>query len=168
MKEEDMSGMIQNLSSMLNSKDMPENIKNALQNFTKKNSSDSSNGSGQEEENIDKRQNTSSNNSDFNINPEMLSNLVSMFNNSSSSNSNASSNATENNGPSIDMETLLKMKTIMEKMNNNKNDPRSQLLLSLKPYLKDSRKEKVEQYIKLFNMSKVLEVLNFTGGDKKK
>ena len=36
MKEEDMSGMIQNLSSMLNSKDMPENIKNALQNFTKK------------------------------------------------------------------------------------------------------------------------------------
>ena len=98
----------------------------------------------------------------------MLSNLVSMFNNSSSSNSNASSNATENNGPSIDMETLLKMKTIMEKMNNNKNDPRSQLLLSLKPYLKDSRKEKVEQYIKLFNMSKVLEVLNFTGGDKKK
>ena len=51
------------------------------------------------------------------------------------------------------------MKSILEKMNQNKNDPRSNLLISLKPYLKKSRKDKVEQYIQLFNMSKVMDVL---------
>lgn len=55
-------------------------------------------------------------------------------------------------------------------MNNQKDDPRANLLLSLKPYLKPSRKDKVEQYIKLFQMSKVMEVLKPTdsGGDEKK
>ena len=40
----------------------------------------------------------------------------------------------------------------------------SKLLLSLKPYLKDSRKNKIEQYIGLFNMSKAMNV--FGGGMK--
>ena len=54
-------------------------------------------------------------------------------------------------------------------MNNTKNDPRANLLLSLKPYLKDSRKEKVEQYVKLFSMGKIMEVFNpRNGGDDKK
>lgn len=75
---------------------------------------------------------------------------------------------TNSNGdtvPNIDMEMLLKMKTIMEKMNANKNDPRSNLLLSLKPYLNEDRQSKVEQYIKLFNMTKIMDVFNSTGGD---
>ena len=63
----------------------------------------------------------------------------------------------------IDFETILKMKNIIEKM-NNKNDPRSNLLQSLKPYLNDSRKSKVDQYINLMNMSKVLDVFPFNGG----
>ena len=57
------------------------------------------------------------------------------------------------------------LKTVFDKM-NNKNDPRAKLLLALKPYLKESRKEKVEQYIQLFNMSSMLEGFNFMGGDK--
>ena len=48
------------------------------------------------------------------------------------------------------------------------NDPRANLLLSLKPYLKDSRKDKVDQYIKLFGMSKVMELFNSSGGEKSK
>ena len=67
--------------------------------------------------------------------------------------------------PNFDINMLLKMKSIMDKMNNNKNDPRSNLLLSLKPYLKDSRKSKIEQYIQLFNISKVIEALNQDGGE---
>ena len=39
------------------------------------------------------------------------------------------------------------------------------ILLSLKPYLKDSRKSKIEQYIQLFNISKVIEALNQDGGE---
>lgn len=112
---------------------------------------------------------------DGNIPDEMknvLSSFVSNSSNSSNSDNSASdnqenSNSSDNSTPSIDFETLLKMKSIMEKLNNN-NDPRSNLLLSLKPYLKDSRKEKIDQYIKLFGMSKVLEVFNSSGGDAKK
>ena len=53
-------------------------------------------------------------------------------------------------------------------MNQKKNDPRSNLLLSLKPYLKPSRQDKVDQYIQIFNMSSLLENINFMGGEKTK
>ena len=106
----------------------------------------------------------------FNINkdsisPEMINNLVEMFNNSNSSNSSSENNnsSTSNNG--IDFDTILRMKSIIDKM-NVKDDPRSNLLQSLKPYLKESRQSKVDQYIQLMNMSKVLEVFPFMGGDQ--
>lgn len=82
-------------------------------------------------------------------------------------NDNNSESSTSNTSPEFDIGTILKMKKIMDSMNSNKNDPRSNLLLSLKPYLKHSRQDKVDQYIKLFNMSKVLEVINPMGGDNK-
>lgn len=66
----------------------------------------------------------------------------------------------------IDPEMIMKMKTIMEKMKGSGEDPRANLLSSLKPYLKDSRKDKVDQYIKMMNMSKVMEMFN--GGEAKK
>lgn len=68
----------------------------------------------------------------------------------------------------IDMNTIFKVKQIMEKMNDKKNDPRSNLLLSLKPYLKPSRKQKIDQYIQLLNISSVMENFNKMGGDKAK
>lgn len=81
-----------------------------------------------------------------------------------------SSNNTEQANPfgNIDMNTIFKIKQVMEKMNNNKNDPRSNLLLSLKPYLKPSRKQKVDQYIQLLNMGSIMENFNFMGGEKTK
>ena len=66
------------------------------------------------------------------------------------------------------MNTILKLKQVMEKMNQSKDDPRSNLLLSLKPYLKPSRKQKVDQYIQLFNMGSIMENLNPMGGEKTK
>mgnify|MGYP003194469196 CR=1 FL=1 len=99
------------------------------------------------------------NNIDFSkISPEMLNNIANMFNNSSG-NSNSASN--------IDINTLLKMKNIMEKM-NSKDNPRSNLLLSLKPYLKESRKNKVDQYINLLNMGNLMDLFGNTGGGNKK
>lgn len=62
----------------------------------------------------------------------------------------------------------MKMKNIMEKMKNSGNDPRANLLMSLKPYLKETRKDKVDQYVKMLNMSKVVEMLNNSGGETKK
>lgn len=117
-----------------------------------------------------------------NISPDMMNNLFNMFNNStapnadtdnadystnSQDNSNSSNQNTSNNNSGIDIETIMRMKTIVDKM-NTKDDPRSNLLQSLKPYLKDSRKSKVDQYIQLMNMSKVMDVFPFMGGDKSK
>ena len=123
-----------------------------------------------------------------NISPEMVNNLFSMLNNSNSSNTNSSAdnhyndkhdfqgsgnssnysnNDNSSNNSGIDFETIMRMKSIIDKM-NVKDDPRSNLLQSLKPYLKESRKSKVDQYIQLMNMSKVMEVFPFMGGDKTK
>lgn len=66
----------------------------------------------------------------------------------------------------IDFDTIMKMKSIIDKM-NIKDDPRSNLLESLKPYLKESRKSKIDQYIQLMNLSRVMDVFPFMGGDNK-
>lgn len=120
-----------------------------------------------------------------NVSPDMVNNLFNMLKNSNGSQNNSSttnfenfsdsqySNNSSNNSADysssngIDFETIMKMKSIIDKM-NVKDDPRSNLLQSLKPYLKDSRKAKVDQYIQLMNMSKVMEIFPFMGGDNKK
>ena len=87
-------------------------------------------------------------------------------NNSFDSNENRNNNESAFT-PEFDMNMIMKMKTIMDSMKTNKNDPRANLLKSLKPYLNKNRKDKVDQYIQLFNMSKVFEVMNPLGGDNK-
>ena len=134
---------------------------------------------------FDKLNNIASQN---NIPPDMVNNLFNMLNNSnnksdvnSSNNSsddssgqnfnNSSSSTSNQDNPfgnsGIDFDTIMKMKAIIDKI-NTKDDPRSNLLQSLKPYLKESRKSKVDQYIQLMNMSKVMEMFPFLGGDQKK
>ena len=93
-----------------------------------------------------------------------LSSLFSSINQKDTNNSNSSSSGSDFN---IDPSTILKMQEIMKAMNSNQSNSRSNLLRSLKPYLKPSRQEKVDQYIQLFNMEKVFEMLNNTGGGKK-
>ncbi len=119
----------------------------------------------------------------FNINkdsisPEMVNNLMGMLGTNSSNNEQTGNNYSENtsnnnaqntnnsNSGNIDFETIMKMKSIIDKM-NIKDDPRSNLLESLKPYLKESRRGKVDQYIQLMNISRVIEVFPFMGGDNK-
>ncbi|MCI8411481.1 MAG: hypothetical protein HFJ40_03385 [Clostridia bacterium] len=105
------------------------------------------------------------------IPPEMIQNVSSMMSsnnpktneNSSSSNYNNSDSGNKNNTnnfdfSNIDMNTILKMKSVIEKMNGS-NDPRSNLLYSLKPYLREEKKEKLDQYANLLNMAKIAELL---------
>lgn len=95
-------------------------------------------------------------------------NLKNLINNASSNNSTNTSNfedSSDNSGFNIDFDTIMKMKSIMEAMNNKKNDPRAKLLMSLKPYLKDSRKQKLDQYVQLLNMSSIFELFKENGGD---
>ena len=96
-----------------------------------------------------------------NISPEMIDNIMGMLNNNSN-NSDSSSQKSGNNSPDIDIENILKMKSILEKLNNQKTDSRSMLLQSLRPYLKESRRSKLDQYIQ---MSKLIEILPLLGGE---
>lgn len=109
------------------------------------------------------------------IPPEMMQNLSSMMNQSNSnttndndtttndntSHTNTSSNANNKNNfdfSNLDMNTILKMKSMMEKMNTS-NDPRSNLLYSLKPYLRNEKKEKIDQYASLLSFAKIAELM---------
>ena len=104
----------------------------------------------------------------------LLNNLTSSNNNSNSnSNSSETSKSNKNNDNNernssdvnIDFDTIMKIKSIMDALNTKKDDPRAKLLLSLKPYLKDSRKNKLDQYVQLLNMSSVFELFKNSGGD---
>ena len=138
MNNEDMSDIIQKLSSMVN------------------NSSSSNN---------DNNQDMSSNSNDRGL--ENLQYILSNMNLSSNTNENnyqENNNSNNNNNFNIDFETVMKMKTIMDKFNSTKNSPEANLLLSLKPYLNNTRKQKLDQYMQFLNITKVLEAFNSNGG----
>lgn len=103
---------------------------------------------------------SSPSNSNLNITPEMISNMADTLkkfnlNSSATSNSNNSTQSKDSEssdtGPQIDIETILKIKSIMEKL-NQKDDPRSNLLHSLKPYLRESRQKKLDEYSNLLKI----------------
>lgn len=110
--------------------------------------------------------------------PDDIKNIInSMSQNSSNSGNTDSKNkdtsssentSSDSSMPEFDIATIMKLKRVMESMKSSSNDPRANLLKSLKPYLKESRKEKVDQYIKIFGMGKVFEMLNPLGGDSRK
>lgn len=98
--------------------------------------------------------------------PNEIKNAINSFKNSSDNTTNNSGN-NDSQIPDIDINTILKMKQVMESMKINKNDPRANLLMSLKPYLKESRQKKVDQYVQLFGLGKAFETLNSLGGENK-
>ncbi len=118
----DMSEMLKNFSSMMDGKEIPDNIK------------------------------------------EMLNSLS---NNTNNSNSATSTRSDSSSNPGIDMETMMKMQKIMSAMNSSSNNSGANLLRSLKPYLNPSRQAKVDEYIQLFNIEKVINLMNQSGGDTK-
>ena len=77
-------------------------------------------------------------------------------NNTSSSNS--------GNNLDLDFDTILKIKNIIEAF-NKKDDAKSNLLYSLKPYLRESRQKKIDQYINLFKLSGITKLLKKEKGD---
>ena len=66
----------------------------------------------------------------------------------------------------IDFNTILKAQEIMNSLKNDKqNDYRTNLLLALKPYVRESRKNKVDTYIQLMKMGKIIQGFNNMGGE---
>ena len=128
---EDMSNLMNQINNMMKNNQIPDDIKNIINNMSQGSSNSA--------------------------------NTDSHSNGTSSENTSSDSSM-----PEFDMATIMKLKSIMDSMKSNSNDPRANLLKSLKPYLKESRKEKVDQYIQIFGMGKVFEMLNPLGGDSRK
>lgn len=104
------------------------------------------------------------NNIDLNNIGELLKNFQ-MNNNTNEKNN---SNNDSSDFPNIDVETMMRIQNIMTKMKSaNVNDDMSQLLMSLKPYLRDEKKGKIDEYIKLIKMGKMTQMFDSFGGDKK-
>ena len=145
-----MDDLFANVKKMVDSGNIPDDIKQMMNNIqnnsTPQNSSPSS---------ISPNSTPDLNNILSQVSPEMLNNLGSMLN----SNNQANQSSSQNGNFNLDMNTIMKMKSIMANM-NNKNDPRANLLYSLKPYLRDSKKEKLDQYVNLLNVSKIAELMN--------
>ena len=101
-----------------------------------------------------------------NDNQPDLGNIISKFNNIlNDKNINLGkilSDEEEKNEPlnfDFDFDTILKFKNIYQKINDN-NNPRNRLLYSLKPFLRESRKKKLDEYIKIANLIGVISLIN--------
>ncbi len=154
--------MVKKLGNMLQTGELPNDLRDMISNYSSSKNTENSNtpkGSGNNSSNFQ--------NMDFN---SIFESIKNSSNSEQASSSSDDKNASDNSNPfaNIDMATIIKLKTIIDKMNAKKDDPRSNLLLSLKPYLKPSRKEKVDQYVKIFSMTQIFDSLNFNGGENKK
>ena len=124
----------------------------------------------------DDKKSQKTNNNNLNITPEMISNLANMLKNNSAQNDSATSDSFNQNDENsnndndsnsmnnIDFETILKLKSIMETL-NKQDDPRSKLLYSLKPYLRESKRKKLDQYVNLFKITQISNLFKNNKGD---
>lgn len=149
---DDMSNIINNIKNMMDNGNLPDNLQEIVNNFKS-----NENANNMQNQNTTEQNSNSTNTTNFDTNtisPEMIQNLSNLFN----SNSNDNSTNSNNNEPSIDINTILKMKTIIDSM-NQKNDPRANLLYSLKPYLRENKKNKLDQYVNLLKMTKIADIM---------
>lgn len=143
----DMNDIFQKLNSMLSDEETRSNLKNILGNISSSNNSSGKTSFASQSTNTEGNNNTKDN-----------------INNSS----NDTNDSNKTNHLDFDLQTFLKLQSILKNMNNGSNDSRSNLLLSLKPYLRESKKEKLDQYIKMLNLAKIIEVMGPLGGENKK
>lgn len=145
-----------NIKNMVDNGNISEALSNIspemIQNFSKMLSSQG---------NTNNQQNQSQQQNNNNFNNTQNNNTSNNFNNNQTSNTNESNSNPLNNFDfsNIDMNTIMKMSSVLGKMNNNQNDPRANLLNSLKPYLRDSKKGQLDNYMNLLNVSKIAEIM---------
>ena len=109
-----------------------------------------------------------------NISPEMIQNFSKILSSQKESNSqntqqheeptpqnstNTSSQSSNFDFSNLDINTITKMSSVINKMKDNQNDPRANLLNSLKPYLRDSKKNQLDNYMNLLNVAKIAEIM---------
>ena len=97
---------------------------------------------------------------------EKISSLAQQFSmNSDSEERSESQQEHKNNGSgfSIDPEMLFKLMSIFEKLQNQQNDPRCNLIYALKPLLSPARRQKADKAIELLRLMSLLSVKDIFG-----
>ena len=149
MNNNDLNDMLKKAQEMINNNQVPDEIKD-LASKLKSDGVDSS------------KVNADSSNSSFNSG----SVVNGMPSDSSSSNSNYNESSTGNNNvnkfdfSNIDIGTLMKVQGMLSKLNSASDDDMTKLLFALKPYLRNEKKEKVDEYVKLVRMGKMTELFD--------
>lgn len=138
------NGNIQDAISQIS----PEMIQNFSKMFSNVNSGDS--GNSESTKSSTKTENFTNSDSSNNTN------------NVNNTNSNTTSNDSGFDFSNIDINMLSKMSSIMGKMNNTKDDPRKNLLNSLRPYLRDNKRGKLDNYMNLLNVTQIAELMKNT------
>lgn len=101
---------------------------------------------------------------DSNSNNANMNTNSSQGNSQNAETSSSSNQATANNPlgnfdfSKLDMSSIMKMSSAFGG-GGNKNDPRGNLLSALKPYLREGKKDKVDQYVNLLNMTKIADMM---------
>ena len=130
--------------------EMIQNLANILSSSSKQQNSD------MQSENTNFSNNTNNNKNSDNLKTDTSAMFNSLFGNKN----------TDSSTNTIDIATILKMKSIFEKI-NNKDNPRNKLLYSLKPYLRESRQKQLDQYVNLLSISEITDLFKKEKGDEK-
>ena len=94
-----------------------------------------------------------------------ISSILNSFNsNNGKNNENNNNNDTNSfNFSDIDPETLLKIQRLVSKM--SKNNPKKDLLRSLKPFLRKSRQDKMGEYMTILSLVDAIDIFGSKGSD---
>ena len=96
-----------------------------------------------------------------------VSSMMEMLHQNSSHEDASSSETTPNSHVDApDMDTMVKMMKLMQAMNSSDASASANLLYALKPFLRDSKKEKVDQCANFLKISRILQEWNQSGGGK--
>lgn len=66
------------------------------------------------------------------------------------------------NAPSINtdsLEQIMQLKNIMENLSMNRSDPRTNLLLSLKPYMRSGRQSTIDSAVRMLGLTNITKFL---------
>lgn len=67
-------------------------------------------------------------------------------------------NSLSGGGNSFDqgsLDDIMQIKDIISRLSTSRNDPRSNLLMSLRPYMRSSRQSSIDNAVRLLNLSKL-------------
>ncbi|MCI8404647.1 MAG: hypothetical protein HFE49_07065 [Clostridia bacterium] len=71
----------------------------------------------------------------------------------------ASSDSSDTGFNADGLNQVMQLKNIVDSMTNNRNDPRTNLLMSLKPYMRSGRQRSIDSAVKLLGLTNLTKIL---------